>query len=447
MTNGPIDPNLVVTRVNSPREEIDPSYNKLAVTRGKSNKPSNSPNPGAKSKKHRKLTKKQKIIIAIVIIIALILVGVGVWLWFLWHQPTGEEIIEEEYIEEEIEYVEPIYSNLTGLEIANAELNSSPTYCVQIPNGSTDGARPQAGLDAAAVVFEAIAESGITRFAAIFQNASVSAIGPIRSLRPYYLDWDTPFDCTIVHAGGSAEAIQALRIGGQRDLNESYTYMWREAGSGRNWNNLFTSPALLNAYNSSKGWTTSSPKTFARLTPTETTELLAQRAECANQTAEGINPEEEPTCTPYTPASTIRINFSANTSHNVAYNYDPATNTYLRSHQDGQPHMTYECSAELDKPNTKADCGNPRQVAPSVVVAMKVQQGLMADRYHTSIQTIGSGEAIIFQNGEMITGTWTKASQNAQIVFKDGAGAEIKLTPGQLWISAVPQYGVVQAQP
>lgn len=401
-----------------------------------------------KSKRqHKKLTKKQKIILAIVIAI-LLLAGIGVGIWIFLNRSEDAETLDEK---EEIEYAEPIYSALTGLEIADEKLNSSPTYCVQIPNGSTDGARPQAGLGAAAVVFEAIAESGITRFAAIFQNAEVSAIGPVRSLRPYYLDWDTPFDCTVVHAGGSDEAMQALRVGGQRDLNESYTYMWRESGGGRNWNNLFTSPTLLNEYNGSKGWTSSQPKVFPRQTPSETTELLERRRKCAEQnSAEGVDDsgdnddngdEVTLTCEAYTPATTIKINFSANTSHNVIYNYDAASNTYLRSHQDGKPHLSYECPADLSKPNTQTACGEPKQLAPSVVIVMEVHQSTMVDNYHQSIRTVGSGKAKIFQNGELIEGTWTKDSQDARIIFKDSNGTEIKFSPGQLWISAVPGYG------
>ena len=98
-----------------------------------------------------------------------------------------------------------IYSNLTGEIVASEEEKAAPTFCIQTPNG-TDGARPQVGLTQAGVIFEAIAEAGITRFAAIYQNPSSAAIGPIRSLRMYYLMWDTPFDCTIVHAGGADDA-------------------------------------------------------------------------------------------------------------------------------------------------------------------------------------------------------------------------------------------------
>ena len=119
------------------------------------------------------------------------------------------------------------YSPLTGLPVADEAAITAPTYCVQTPNG-TDGARPQVGLDEAGVIFEAIAEAGITRFAAIYQNPSSAVIGPIRSLRLYYLHWDTPFDCTIVHAGGADDAIAAVRNGGYKDMSENYWFMYRE---------------------------------------------------------------------------------------------------------------------------------------------------------------------------------------------------------------------------
>lgn len=61
------------------------------------------------------------------------------------------------------------YSSLTGEEIASPADDNKPIFCIQIPNG-LDGPRPQVGLRDAKVVFEAIAEAGITRFAAVFQN-------------------------------------------------------------------------------------------------------------------------------------------------------------------------------------------------------------------------------------------------------------------------------------
>lgn len=393
---------------------------------------SRSPHTPAQKKRSRIAT-----IILFIIIIALAGGVVAIW-YFTNHQGENSPLGK-------VEFDESIYSTLTGLEITDVSLNNSPVYCVQIPNGSTDGARPQAGLTDAAIVFEAIAEQGITRFAAIFQNPTVSVIGPIRSLRPYYLDWDTPFDCTVTHAGGSAEALAAIAAGGQRNLDENDEYMWRETGSGRLWNNLFTSPTLLNAFNTANGYTTSNPTAFPRRNPDDNAEYLGKKANCAAQIAAGEPADEA--CTSFSTldtANSINLKFTSyNYSHNVTYTYDPETNAYLRYHQDGQPHLSYACPAELSQPLTTAECGEPLQVAPNVVIALHVRESTMSDNYHEQITTIGTGVADIFQNGEHISAHWRKTAQSSQIIFSDDDGNEIPLTPGQLWISAVPQFGQV----
>lgn len=335
---------------------------------------------------------------------------------------------EDEKQIDHVEYPDPIYSILTGEEISDNALNSSPTFCVQIPNGK-DGARPQAGLNQAAVVFEAIAEAGITRFAAIFQNATASAIGPIRSLRPYYLEWDLPFDCTIVHAGGSDEAMTALRHTGAHNLNENYDYMWREQGGERMWNNLFTSSSSLLRYTTEMGWNSSNVKAFARFTPEENEQILAKNSAC---------PEAKACETAL--ATNIYINFSGIPIYNTVYQYDTENNRYLRSYANGEAHLIYACPENLNQPRTITDCGEPVQVAPKVVIAMFVQENKMPDNYHENIVTTGQGDAVIFQNGEVIEGTWQKTSAGEQITFRDSTGNLIKLAPGQTWISAVPIY-------
>ena len=50
-------------------------------------------------------------------------------------------------------------------------------------------ARPQSGLSSADVVYEAVAEGGISRFMALFYcNLSDTQVGPVRSARTYFLD-------------------------------------------------------------------------------------------------------------------------------------------------------------------------------------------------------------------------------------------------------------------
>lgn len=384
-----------------------------------------------------KKSKKRVIVFAMLIILILISIPIII---FIVSGKIGLSLFES--VSNQItgnDAPEPIYSHMTGLKISSTKENSDPTFCVQIPNGSTDGARPQAGLGQAGVVFEAIAETGITRFAAIFQNPAVSLIGPIRSLRPYYLEWDTPFDCTVVHDGGSQEALAAVSSGKYRNLDEDFRYMWKVDyidGQYRYWNNVFTSPTKLTEFNQAHSYTTSQPKTFPRLTPAEVDSLLAAPTSCADDD-EFDTPTENANDNS---ATHLSVSFTGLQDYLVHYNYDPATNSYLRSYAHGGAHMSYFCSSSLGNPPEGCEL---QQIAPKAVVAMHVQEHTMSDNYHESIKTVGSGKAEIFQNGQLISGTWKKSSIDSQIEFYDENETAIRFTPGQLWITAVPQFGSV----
>lgn len=333
-----------------------------------------------------------------------------------------------------------VYSSLTGEKLASAELKNAPTYCIQVPNG-TDGARPQAGLTEAGVVFEAIAEAGITRFAAIFQDPSAAIIGPIRSLRLYYLEWDTPFNCTIVHAGGADDALAALRAGGYRDLTESYAYMYRGTYGARLWNNLFTTSNSLKQFGVDHGYDTSDINGFVRMTPAESNR--ARIDALASEKLDITTPTTANTSEMTAKVASVGLRFGGWANFNVNYNYDMESNTYLRSYESGAPHEVYECPPEYLGERNPEDVCSLTQLAPSVVVAMIVSESKASDNYHEKITTIGSGEAYIFQNGTVARGTWNKGSREEQIKFLDMDGKEILLAPGQTFVSAVPSYGSV----
>lgn len=394
-----------------------------------------------KPPKNSKQSKRKKaIIISVVIILVLAAIGgtVAALYFLVWNKPKEETPSSQE---EPKEPEQPkYYSKLTGLEIASEAENSNPLYCIQIPNGA-DGPRPQTGLDEAGVVFEAIAEAGITRFAAVFQNPKSKTIGPIRSLRSYYLDWDTPFDCAIVHAGGSADAVAAVRAGGYHDLTESAVYMWRDYTSYWAPNNLMTSPTLLSEFARDDGYTSANPVTFPRLSSEEVVDAIAKTKAPESNCAEGETNCEKPASeVPFVPQ--VAVNFGSVATFNTIYQYDVTTNTYRRSYASGEEHLVYNCAdSEKSEPSPKQDCGIAKQLAPSAVAIMMVDERLDSDNYHHVIQTIGTGTAYVFQNGTAIKGTWKKTSKESQIVFASETGEPISFTPGQLWIAAIPNYG------
>lgn len=284
-----------------------------------------------------------------------------------------------------------ITSPLTGLPVSATDAKR-PVTAVMIEN--SDWARPQAGLKEAGVVFEAIAEAGITRFMALYQEAQPGNMGPIRSVRPYYLQWALGFDAAVSHVGGSPEALNDVKAWNVKDLNEFYYGSYYHRITSREApHNMYTSMANLNTIETQKGWTTSTFTGFPRKNDT---------------------PSKTPNAT--------SIDFAISSSDYFAhYDYDAGTNAYLRS-EGGAKHL---------------DATSGQQLEPKVVIAIVVPYSIESDHYHSDYGVIGSGKAYIFQDGTVTLGIWSKAGNTDQIQFVDANNTPIKLNAGQTWISAV----------
>ena len=266
-------------------------------------------------------------------------------------------------------------------------------------------------------------------------------MGPIRSLRLYYLEWDTPFDCTIVHAGGADDALSAVSSGGYSDLSEDYNYMYRGTYGTRLWNNLFTNPTNLARFSNDSGKTSSNAQGFTRMTPEE-----SNKSRIDNLVAEKLSittPTDKNTSELAPKVTNINLNFGSSAIFNVNYEYDANSNTYRRNYGIG-PHQIYTCPGENLGERNPEDVCELTTMSPSTIVAMVVSERRAADNYHEDITTIGSGDAYIFQNGTAVEGKWSKPSRSDQIKFTDSEGNEIKLAPGQTFVSAIPNYGSVE---
>lgn len=346
------------------------------------------------------LTRKQWIIVAAVAVV--ILAGAVTAALLLTRKKPAPPVVHQAPVKVVPKpVVKPITSPLSGLAVTPAQ-QKLPVIGVMIEN--SPDARPQSGLDQAGVVFEAIAEGGITRFLALYQETSPEVVGPIRSSRPYYLDWEMAFNAAYAHVGGSPDALARIKAIGVRDLDQFYNspayhrVSWRFAP-----HNMYSSLDALRNLAISKGYTTS---TFTPLPRKD---------------------KEEPASTPA--ATSINIAMSG-AEYNDHYDYNPATNSYNRS-EGGQKHIDNETKAQL---------------SPKVVIALAMPYSLMADGYHSEYQTIGSGSMLVFQDGNVIQGTWSKGQPSEQFVFKDAAGKPIQLDPGQTWITVVKSIGDVTYQ-
>ncbi|MGB4767810.1 MAG: DUF3048 domain-containing protein [Candidatus Saccharimonas sp.] len=343
--------------------------------------------------------KPYRLIVAIVLILVLIGGGVAAAIVL---QPKSKVESSTKKVTKKAAPVEKVYySPLTGIKVADEAATRQPVTAIMIEN--SPDARPHSGLRQAGVVYEAIAEGGITRFLAVYQEAKPQLIGPVRSLRMYYLDWAAPYNASIAHIGGSAAALAEVRNGSYRDIDQFFnasTY-WR-ASDRYAPHNVYTSFEKLDALNAAKGYKES---TFTGFTRGDG--KLSQTPD----------------------ATTVNIDFSSQL-YNTQYTYDASSNTYKRSIGGG---------ASLDR--------EEGQLAPNVVVALRVNMThVMEDGYRESIQTTGTGDATVFQNGTAIPATWSKASRTAQLEILDTAGKPIALNRGQTWIAAVPATGAVRWQ-
>ncbi|HRS22679.1 MAG TPA: DUF3048 C-terminal domain-containing protein, partial [Candidatus Woesebacteria bacterium] len=65
------------------------------------------------------------------------------------------------------------------------------------------------------------------------------------------------------------------------------------------------------------------------------------------------------------------------------------------------------------------------------------------EHLHNLYEVIGSGKGILFQNGDKIDITWSKAKRTSRTIFKDSTGREIEFVPGQIWIEILPLNNAV----
>lgn len=342
-----------------------------------------------------------------VIAVALLVFGVAAISWFAFIRPSSTPSIDiSRRVKPKPQVPITVASPLSGLQV-DPKLANRPVTGIMIENSIY--ARPQSGLQAAGVVYEAVAEGGITRFLALFQETTPQYIGPVRSLRPYYIDFAAPFEASIAHAGGSPEALRRVRNGSYRDLDQFFNSgaYWRVSARPAP-HNLYTSFAKLDALNKAKKYKSS------RFT------IWPRKAEKKLAVAK---------------AKTIDISISS-PDYYSHYDYDAKTNSYARS-EGGEPH----------KQIVKADGRKVVRLSPQVVIALVMTYSIASDGQHSVYDTTGEGRAYIFQDGGITKGKWVKPDANSQIQFKDSTGALIKLNAGQTWVTLVADTGKVKYTP
>ncbi|OGH70167.1 MAG: hypothetical protein A3C90_01910 [Candidatus Magasanikbacteria bacterium RIFCSPHIGHO2_02_FULL_51_14] len=274
-------------------------------------------------------------------------------------------------------------------------------------------ARPQSGLAEARVVYEAPVEGNFTRFLAIYPATDdVEKAGPVRSARPYFLDWVEEYgNLLYLHVGGSPAALQKVKDERINDVNEFYngSVFWRSSDRYAPFN-TYTSSSLWNA-EIDKRADDAATSTFAGWAFQEQDECIA--------TLEVST--DEPGC-----ASEIAVTFLPN-SFDVRWQYATSTGRYERFVTD-LPHADE----------------NGRQITADTVIVQFVTTTVLDGVGRLGMETVGSGRSIVFARGHVIEGEWKKESVAGRTQWFDDGGNQISLQPGKIWIEVVNQRTSVE---
>lgn len=308
-------------------------------------------------------------------------------------------------------------------------------------------ARPPSGLSRADVVYEAVAEGGITRFMGIFYCGAAAkemTIAPVRSSRIYFITWAQEYgDKPIyMHVGGANNICPTCPDGVKPPGTVSSKVMaieylsklgWRKA-LGNDFDTTFDLGAPVFIRN---------PDRLDHEVATEHTMMVfldeawktAEKRGLGAKDSEGIFWNEnfvswkfsEDNPTKETAVANIKFGFWDKTpDYDVEWKYNAQANNYLRL-DGGKPHVDLEEN-------------NQQITAKNVVVMYVKEQDIVDDEGHTFIKSVGNGGAIVFQNGKALLGRWEKEAAGARTKFFDEKGLEMSFVRGTIWIEAVPDY-------
>jgi len=296
-------------------------------------------------------------------------------------------------------------SDLDGVEYDSSLANRRP-LAIMVENHPE--ARPQFGLTRASIVYEAVAEGGITRYLAVFGAKDSDKVGPIRSARTYYVEWMLEYDAIYAHAGGAQNALDLLAQlrKGEGNIDQAgKPVMWRDRrGNEASEHTLYGSTVFMRRYSEDVSWhqdASYTPWKFA-----------------ADKSSEGERAQN--------PVAAIHIPYGG--SYKVDFTYDATDNVWRRSLAN----------------NKDIDAETNEQISPTNVIVMTVNRTevMSSGKQVGQLDLYGSGKALIFMGGKVTEGTWEKEGQTKRTRFFDKDDHEITLIPGQTWISIV-QPGIV----
>ncbi len=351
------------------------------------------------SRKEERATKKKKsgLIWIIVLLIAIVVAGVVLAQKINKDKNNGEEITGEANAKTEEKQEEK------KLQIVDEESKSRP-YAVMINNNHA--AWPQCGIQDAYIVYEIIAEGGITRMLAIYKDQDTAKIGSVRSARHYFIDYAQENDAIFVHWGGSPQAYNKLGYIDSIDgIALEGSVFFRDRTLNRDLEHTgFTSMENVKSYATKQGYTRDTNK-----------DLLLNYSVDEINMAELDGAEE---------ATDINIKYSS--YHSTSYECDEENKVYKRS-MSGKANVDLETGEQYTAKN---------------IIIYKVSNYTIndgEDKGRQELENIGSGSGYLVTGGYVVPIRWKKTSHSEQTQYTYANGEEIVVNDGNTFIQICPE--------
>jgi hypothetical protein len=290
-------------------------------------------------------------------------------------------------------------SPLTGLPVSEEVAKRRPV-AVMIGNSAKE--RPQDGLSRASVVYEILAEGGITRLMGLYLDNDAQSIGPVRSARHYFLYATAGHGAVYAHCGGSPQALVDLKTMAVQDLDDMRDrgVMWRTRDRVAPYN-LYTSTANLRYAMDERRWSVREP--------------VPAPWGFRDEAASGRS------------GASVRIPYpNGINGYTVQYDYDADLGMYRRS-IDGRPH----------------EDADGTQINVKTVIVIYVKTWLIPNDkdLRVDMELVGSGKGLCVSDGKTRDITWSKKSKASAFEFKEADGSKLQIRRGNVWVQVVPPPG------
>ena len=285
----------------------------------------------------------------------------------------------------------------TGIKTNENPQNKTP-YIVVVENSKAS--RPQSGLSFADIVYETSAEGGIPRFIAIYHSNTADKIGPVRSIRPYFLTISKEYALPIAHCGGSKEALNEVK-------NDSSIMSINEMNNGKYYYRDTKRKAPHNLYTSSENI----------LKAIKDKEYNLEAKSSLNFDNEFFNNNDL--------KEALNITIKPNNVYETSYTFK--NGNYIKS-MDGEVAKDAITNSDLTFTN---------------IVVQKTDITLQTDNSHLNIDLVSNGEGYVFSKGKVIEIKWSKDSEYSNTKLFDLNGNPISLSEGNTIWNIVDSQSII----